>query len=344
METRVLSPRSETILKSIVGQYIVRAMPVPSQSVINDYELAVSPATIRNEMAHLEQEGYIIRPHPSAGSIPSDKGYRYYVETLSDIELPLAEQLLISHLFHQVEREVEEWLSLAATLTAQLVQNVAIVTMPKPANCQFKHVELVALKESLALVVLVLHGARLREQLITFDQVISESELTTIANKLNVAYSGLTRAKISTEKIKLPPTEQQVTDCLLKIMQDEDEQENEQSCLDGLHFTLNQPEFRRGQRGQALMELVDCRNLMRTITPEELGDYGVQVIIGKENKTEAIQDYSVVISKYGLAEEAVGIVSVVGPTRMPYGRTISAVSYLSSVLSRLVAELYERRS
>jgi heat-inducible transcriptional repressor len=344
MEARVLSLRSETILKSIVGQYIVRAMPVPSQSVINDYELAVSPATIRNEMAHLEQEGYIIRPHPSAGSIPSDKGYRYYVETLSDIELPLAEQLLISHLFHQVEREVEEWLSLAATLTAQLVQNVAIVTMPKPANCQFKHVELVALKESLALVVLVLHGARLREQLITFDQVISESELTTIANKLNVAYSGLTRAKISTEKIKLPPTEQQVTDCLLKIMQDEDEQENEQSCLDGLHFTLNQPEFRRGQRGQALMELVDCRNLMRTITPEELGDYGVQVIIGKENKTEAIQDYSVVISKYGLAEEAVGIVSVVGPTRMPYGRTISAVSYLSSVLSRLVAELYERRS
>lgn len=340
----MLSPRSETILKSIVGQYIVRAMPVPSQSVINDYELAVSPATIRNEMAHLEQEGYIIRPHPSAGSIPSDKGYRYYVETLSDIELPLAEQLLISHLFHQVEREVEEWLSLAATLTAQLVQNVAIVTMPKPANCQFKHVELVALKDSLALAVLVLHGARLREQLITFDQVISQPELITIANKLNVAYSGLTRAKISTEKIKLSPTEQQVTDCLLKIMQDEDEQEYEQSYLDGLHFTLNQPEFRQSQRGQVLTELVDCRKLMRTITPEELDSYGVQVIIGKENKTEAIQDYSVVISKYGLAEEAVGIVSVVGPTRMPYGRTISAVSYLSSVLSQLVAELYGRRS
>ena len=124
----MLSPRSETILKSIVGQYIARAVPVPSQSIINDYELAVSPATIRNEMAHLEQEGYIIRPHPSAGSIPSDKGYRFYVESLSDIELPLAEQFLISHLFHQVEREMEEWLSLAATLTAQLVQNVAMVS------------------------------------------------------------------------------------------------------------------------------------------------------------------------------------------------------------------------
>ena len=336
----MLSPRSETILKSIVGQYIARAVPVPSQSIINDYELAVSPATIRNEMAHLEQEGYITRPHPSAGSIPSDKGYRYYVETLSDIELPLAEQLLISHLFHQVERELEEWLSLAAALTAQLAQNVAIVTMPKPANCQFKHLELVALKDSLVLVVLVLHGARLKQQLITFDQVISQSELTKVANKLNVAHSGLTRARILANKINLSPTEQQVTDCLLKIMQAEDGQEYEKSCLDGLHFTLNQPEFRRGHRGLALMELVDCQKLLKTVAPEELGSRGVQVIIGKENKTEDIQDYSVVISKYGLPEEAAGIVSVVGPTRMPYGRTISAVGYLSSMLSQLVAELY----
>jgi heat-inducible transcriptional repressor len=336
----VLSPRSETILKSIVGQYIARAVPVPSQSIINDYELAVSPATIRNEMAHLEQEGYIIRPHPSAGSIPSDKGYRYYVETLNDIELPLAEQLLISHLFHQVEREMEEWLSLAAALTAQLAQNVAIVTMPKPANCQFKHLELVSLKDSLVLVVLVLYGARLKQQLITFDQVISQSELTKVATKLNIAYSGLTRTRILTKKIKLSPTERQVTDCLLKIMQAEDEQEYEKSCLDGLHFTLNQPEFRRGQRGLALMELVDCQKLLQTVAPEELGSPGVQVIIGKENKTEAIQDYSVVISQYGLPEEAAGIVSVVGPTRMPYARTISAVDYLSSVLSQLVAELY----
>jgi len=338
----VLSPRSETILKSIVGQYIARAVPVPSQSIINDYELAVSPATIRNEMAHLEQEGYITRPHPSAGSMPSDKGYRFYVETLSDIELPLAEQFLISHLFHQVEKDLEEWLSLAATLTAQLVQNVAIVAMPKTANCQFKHLELVALKDLLALVVLVLQGARLKQQLITFDRAVSQSELTRIANKLNKAYSSLTRKKISAKKIKLSPAEKQLTDCLLKIMQAEDEHEFEQSRLDGLHFTLNQPEFRQGQRMLALMELADCGNLLKSVAPEGLGG-GVQVIIGKENKAEAIQDCSVVISQYGLPEEAVGIMSVVGPTRMPYARTISTVGYLSSVLNRLVAELYGRK-
>lgn len=326
-----------------MGQYIARAVPVPSQSIINDYELAVSPATIRNEMAHLEQEGYITRPHPSAGSVPSDKGYRFYVETLSDIELPLAEQFLISHLYHQVEREMEEWLSLTATLAAQLVQNVAIVAMPRTSHCQFKHLELVALREPLVLVVLVLEGARLKQQLLTFDKAIAQPDLAKTANKLNKAYSGLSRAKISEKKLKLSPAEKQVSDCLLKIMQGEDEHEFEPSRLDGLHFTINQPEFRQGQRVLALMELVEGRNLLKSLAPEGPGEVGVRVIIGKENKAEAIQECSVVISQYGLPEEAVGIMGVVGPTRMPYARTISTVGYLSSVLNRLVAELYGRK-
>ena len=336
----MLSPRTEKILKSIVGQYIVRAAPIPSQSIVNDCELRVSTATIRNEMARLEQEGYITRCHPSAGSIPSDKGYRYYVESLSDIGLPLAEQRLIRHLFHQVEKELEEWLRLAATLIAQLVQNMAIVTMPKPANCQFKHLELIALQDSLVLVVLVLHGAKVKQQLIIFDQVISQSELTTIANKLNVAYSSLTSPQILAKDIRLSSTEQQLTNCLLKIMQAEDEQEHEEPYLDGLHFILNQPEFAHNQRMLPLMELVDHRNLLRIIAPRGLTSHGVRVVIGKENKAKVIQDYSVVISRYGPPKEAVGTIGVIGPTRMPYARAISTVSYLSSVLSGLAAELY----
>ncbi|MCK5433704.1 MAG: heat-inducible transcription repressor HrcA, partial [Dehalococcoidales bacterium] len=309
----MLSPRTETILKSIVGQYITRATPVPSQSIINDYELGVSAATIRNEMAYLEQEGYINRPHPSAGSIPSDKGYRYYVESLTDIKLPLAEQCLIGHLFHQVERELGEWLSLAATLTAQLAQNMAVVTMPKPVGCQFKHLELVALQDSLALVVLVLRGARIKQQLVTFDQIISQPELTAITNKLNAAYSGLTSTQIIAKNIDLSPTEQQLTDCLIKIMQAEDEQEYEEPYLNGWHFMLNQPEFIRSRRMLALMELVEHRNLLSTIVPRQLPSQGVQVIIGKENKAEAIHDFSVVISQYGLPQEAIGTIGVIGP-------------------------------
>ena len=338
----MLSFRTEKVLKSIVGQYIVRATPVPSQSIIKDYELKVSPATIRNEMAYLEQEGYITRCHPSAGSIPSDKGYRYYVESLSDIELPLAEQRLIRHLFHQIERELEEWLRLTAKLLAQLVQNMAIVTTPKPANCQFKHLELIALQDSLALIVLILHAAKVKQQLITFDQLMPQLKLTAIANKLNIAYSDLTSSQILAKGIKLSSFEQQLTDCLLKMMQTEDEQKHEEPYLDGLHFMLNQPEFAHNQRMLPLMELVDHRNLLRIIAPQGLTSHGVQVVIGKENKAEVIQDYSVVISRYGLAKEAAGTIGVIGPTRMPYARAISTVSYLSSVLSGLMAELYGR--
>lgn len=338
----MLSPRQETILKSIVGQYITRATPVPSQSIIRDCELGISSATIRNEMADLEHGGYIIRPHPSAGSIPSDKGYRYYVESIGNITLPLAEQRLVSHLFHQVERELGDWLTLAATLIAQMVQNTAVVAMPKPEACQFKHLELVSLQDSMALVVLVLGGARVRQQLIIFDQAMSQPELTAIASKLSTAYPGLTGTQVSAKAAKLSPIQRQITDCLVKIMGVEDDQEHEEHYLDGLYFMLNQPEFAHTQRLLALMELVERRDLLRSIVPPGLTGRGVQVIIGKENRQEAIRDYSVVIGRYGLPKEAVGIIGVIGPTRMPYARTIATVRYLSSVLSILMAKLYGR--
>ncbi len=341
----MLSPRTEAILKVIVGQYITRATPVPSQSITSDPELRVSAATIRNEMAHLEQEGYITRRHVSAGSIPSDKGYRCYVESLGDVRFPLAEQRLVSHLFHQVEGELDAWLNLAATLIAQRVQNVAMVTMPKVEACQFRHLELVSLQDSLVLVVLILRGAQVRQQLITFDQVVSQLELTVIANKLSDAYTGLTSSQILAKEVELSSIEKQITDCLVKVMEAEDSQEYEAPYLDGLHFTLNQPELTHNRWLElSLMELIEQRNLLRSIIPSQPTSKGVQVIIGKENKTEAIHDYSVVISQYGLPEEAVGNIGVIGPTRMPYGRTIATVGYLSLVLSALVAKLYGRET
>ena len=114
----MLPPRTEAILKSVVEQYITQQVPVPSQGILKECSLAVSPATIRNEMAYLEEAGYITRPHTSAGGIPSDKGYRYYVESLINLQLSLVEQRLITHLFHQVEKDMEEWLHLAAAFIA----------------------------------------------------------------------------------------------------------------------------------------------------------------------------------------------------------------------------------
>jgi len=323
-----------------VGQYIIRAAPVSSQSVVADHELGVSSATIRNEMALLEREGYTIRPHTSAGSVPTDKGYRYYVESLGDIELPLTERVFIGHLFHQVERDLQEWLSLAAALMARLVQNVAIVTVPKPEHCEFKYLEMVSLKDSLALVVLVLHGARVKQQLLTFDQIVTQAGLTAIANKLNASYAGLTCSKISAKAIELSPVEQQVRDCIVNMMQAEDEQEYDESFLDGWHFMLSQPEFARGDLMSPLMELVEQRSLLKTILPQGQEGEGIQVVIGKENKAEVAQKYSLVFRRYSLSGEAMGTIGVIGPTRLPYSRAISTVDYISQVLGELAAELY----
>lgn len=339
----VLSPRTETILKSIVEQYVTKALPVSSQGVLSDSELGISAATVRNEMVNLEQEGYITRSYFSAGSIPSDRGYRYYVESLGDVKLPLTEQRLISHLFHQVEVEVEEWLSLAATIMAQMVRNMAVATMPRPVACRFRYLELISLQGTTVLVVLVLRGAKVKQQLITFDQIISQPELTAIANKLNAAYSGLASFQISTKGTKLLAIEQQVTDCSVKMMKTEDSQRYEESYLEGISYTLSQPEFARNRRlALVLVELVEQRALLRSILPPKVSSGKVQVIIGKENRSEMVHDYSVVISQYGLPEEAVGTIGVIGPTRMSYARAIATVSYLSSVLSELEARLYGR--
>jgi heat-inducible transcriptional repressor len=339
----MLAPRSSKILNYIVRQYIERAAAVPSQDIADKAQLGISPATIRNEMAFLEKEGYLIRPHTSAGCIPSDKGYRHYVESIENVRLPLEEQHLISHTFHQAEREVEAWLSLTATLLARLVQNVAVVSLPKSTDCRLKHLELIAVHDTQALAVVVLDGAKVKQKLVSFSQAVAQPSLTIVSSKMNSDYNGLTAAQIAAKKIDEPtPLEKQATDFLVDIMQAEDKKEYQEPYLEGWHFILNQPEFAHSDRMRALMELVEGRGLLKVIVPDTLGRQGVRVIIGKENQNEVVQNCSVVISRYGLPEEATGTIAVVGPTRMPYTRTIPTVYYLSSVLTRLLAGLYGR--
>src|SRR4030042_277911 len=214
-----LTPRREAVLSIIVSEYIVTAFPVASETIFRSYQLGVSPATIRNDMAFLEEEGYIARPHTSAGSVPLDKGYRHYVESLaSEAELPLEEQYRIRKLFREVEEEFERWLKLAATIAARLVRNAALVTFPKPRQCRFKHLELVALQEFAALMVLVLSEAILKRQLLSFEEPVTQERLTIMTKKLNAAYLGLTISEIVAKKLELPSEETQVTEAVIDMM------------------------------------------------------------------------------------------------------------------------------
>ncbi|MGI2336463.1 MAG: heat-inducible transcriptional repressor HrcA [Dehalogenimonas sp.] len=337
----MLSQRSETILSSIIRQYVTSAAPVSSSAVISECGLDVCSATVRNEMVRLEEEGYIVKPHHSAGSVPSDKGYRYFVESIKNVRLPIAEQTLINHLFHQVEKEMENWLSLAAGLVSQRAHNVALVTQPKQFSARYHHLELVTLQESLVLAVLIMRGARVRQQLVSFENPIGQFELNTISGRLNEAYDGLSKGKIEQHNLCLSETEKKARGAIIKMLQAEDEQGNEEPYLEGLNYLLEQPEFNKSNRAQSLMELVEKRRLGRMLSDEEF-DEDIKVFIGQENREESIRDYSVVLGTYGLADEARGMLGVIGPTRMNYEKTIAAVRYLSLVMSALVAELYGR--
>jgi len=352
----VLSQRTGTILKSIVNWYIEHGVPVSSQVLVHDYDLGVSSATVRNEMAFLEQEGYIFRPHTSSGSVPSDKGYRFYVGSLEECSLPVSEQRMISHLFHQVEGRMDEWLSLGANVVSRLAQNTTVITVPRQSESQLRHVELVSIQDNLVLMVVVLRGARIKQQLVNLDHSVAQIELSVLSDKLNQQYAGESVARIKEAGNVMGDLEKQMTENLIKIMQQEGEEEFTQTYLEGLHFMLNQPEFTHtyleclhfmlnqpefthSQRTSAVMEMLEHPAMLRAILPQIQENGQVMVVIGSENKAEVAHDCSLVLSRYGL-KDASGAIIVVGPTRMAYSRVISSVNYLSLLLSHLVAELY----
>ena len=274
--------------------------------------------------------------------MPSDKGYRFYVETLREIRLPVNQQRMVSHLFHQVETRLDEWVRLTAAILAHLSQNMALVATARSARVLFKHVELVSIQDRTALIVLVLHGARVRQQLAAFPQPVTQEELTAVSNRLNHSLAGLTSVEIESGTLELGETEKQVLSAVVALMKSEDVVTLEDPYLEGLQHIFSQPEFANPQRALTLVDLLEQRNLMRVILPHDLSERGVHVYIGEENEAEPIHNLSVIISKYGLPGEAVGCIAVIGPTRMSYVRGIASVDYLADVLTRLIARLYGR--
>ena len=336
----MLTRRRDKILSIIIGEYISKGVPV-SSDVVAKKGLGVSPATIRNEMMELEEEGYLVQPHTSAGRIPTDKGYRHYIESLmSFARLSREEQFLIRHQFHQVERAVEEWTRLAAAILAGMVHNVALVTLPKPIEARFKHLELISLQELLVLLVLVLKEAKLRQQMLNLEQNVSQEELSASARKLTAVYAGLTASEIAAKDLKLSPVEEQVMQIVSELMREEEGEEYEEPYIDGLRHMLKQPEFATSDKIAAIMEMLEQKSLLKSFLPRVLTGEGVRVVIGRENKENTMRDCSVILTRYGIPGEVGGAIGVMGPTRMEYQRAIPTVSFMSTVMSELVAELY----
>jgi heat-inducible transcriptional repressor len=335
----MLAERRSRILSLIVDEYVESAMPVGSETMVRKYRLPVSSATIRNEMARLEEEGYITHPHTSAGRVPSDKGYRYYIESLmEEQDLTQEERETIRHQFHQAGRELEEWVRLAAAVLAQAVRNMAVVTTPRSPYCRLKHLELVSLHDLAVLLVLVLQDGRLMQQVLTLSEALSQDELTAAAHRLTDLYKGLTASQAQSKVVELSLLESRVMDEVRALMTAEDEGRYDEAFLEGVPLVLGQPEFSRTEKMLDLLAVLDEYSLTRMLPLRSLAGEGVTVVIGRENQEGALRECSLLVTRYGVPGALSGALAVLGPTRMRYPRTISTVRYVGALMSDLVSQ------
>jgi heat-inducible transcriptional repressor len=338
----ILTPRRQHILGLVVRRYIEAASPVSSRSVSGHPDLQVSSATVRNEMAYLEEHGYLTHPHTSAGRVPTEKGYRYFVEQLMvDVALPLDERLMIEHQFHQAQLDLGEWMRLAATVLAHSSRGAAIVASPQLHRCRFKHLELISTHGSLVLLVLVLQEGMVKQQILSTETARSQEDLSRVSRYLNDVFAGLHAEEISQQLAPLPAFEVQVGTVVVHQMKWIDS-ESGPVYRDGLVNVLAQPEFL--QSGQQVAEVFAAGGPLDVVVGEMLSvtaDRGsVQIVIGGEGLRSELADFSLVLSRYGVSGYATGALGVLGPMRMPYGRAVSVVRFVSRLLSNLTVQLY----
>lgn len=337
----MLQARQAQILRLIIDDYIASANPVGSATIVRRHGLGVSSATVRHAMAELEEQGYINHPHTSAGRIPSDKGYRYYVETLMEEEdVDVTTRVTVQHQFHQVTTDLEEWVQLAASVLSRLTGTAALVSRPRSPQVRLRRLELVMLQEFLALMVMVLQESRLKRQLVSFEEPVTQEGLDQIAQRMNASLAGRSLAEVGN---LLPPPagpEQQVWRAATRVLQSLEEEAREDVYVDGLRQLLRQPEFSRGERGHEVLELLADPRVLGEILPRLLAGEGVRVLIGAENEEETMRECSLILTRYGGAEVPGGLLGLLGPTRLPYERAIPTVRFMGEVMESLLAEIY----
>lgn len=339
-----MTARRQAVLGLLVRSYIEKGLPVGSKAFVETYGLDISAATIRNEMAALEELGYLTHPHTSAGRVPTDLGYRFFVEhLLGDTELPLPEQHMIRHQFYQAQLELDQWVRLAVAVLAHTTRKAALATPPRARQSKFKHLELIGLRDTVVLLVLVLMGGTVKQQMLALDVAVEQDALSRLSAQLNDQFYGLSTGEIRRQIAALPDLGRQVAGIVDEVMEAIDRQADDLVYRDGLVHVLQEPEFSEGGQVRGIVQTLEGPSLAGIVAtaaqPLEVG--GVQVLIGGEGRWREFSDLVLVLSRYGVTGGASGLLGVVGPLRMTYDRTIGAVRYVSRLMSDLVGEWYE---
>jgi heat-inducible transcriptional repressor len=338
-----LSERQKFILALIIRDYIETAQPVGSQRLVEHYKLDVSSATVRNDMLALTEMGYLRQPHTSAGREPTEDGYGYFVRQLmGHTELPAPTKRTIVHQFYQAGTDVDRWMRLAASVLAHQAQAASLVTAPRSDRAIFKHLELIGTHGRQVLMVLVLSGGKVNQQMLALAEPVPQEQLSQVAQVINRLCQGLDSEGIAKLAILSSALEQDIQKLITDDMRRSGEAVAGELYRDGLTHVLAEPEFGEADVARRALRILEERPLLedllsRTVLSGEMG--GVQVLIGGEGTWEELRECSMVLARYGAPGLATGTLGVLGPMRMPYGRTISTVRFVADLLSDLVEDM-----
>jgi heat-inducible transcriptional repressor len=340
-ESPSLTPRQAKLLGIVIQEYVKSAQPVGSSTIAQHYELGVSPATIRNDLAALEREGLLTHPHTSAGRVPTDAGYRYFVQyLLSDSELPTAERREIRVQFSQARQELDQWLRLSTSVLARTTQAAALATAPRTSISRYKHLELVAIHGIKVLLILVLQEGAVKQQLLDLDQPMEQEELSRTSNELNAHLVGLSASAINDKVGGLSPFARQVALLVVDLIANMDRQSNSTIYRDGLMQILDAPEFAEGDNVRRIVQVFEEQSVLEQVVDQYGGVDDIHVVISGDGRFAELRDISLVLARYGVMDRATGLLGVMGPRRMLYGRTMGAVRFVAALMSEMVDEIY----
>ena len=340
-----LTDRQRLILGLVVQDYVNSAKPVGSKTLVTKYDLDLSSATIRNEMMALSDAGFLRQPHTSAGRIPTEDGYRFFVRQLMQrSDLPETLKHTITHQFYQARHNSKDWVHLAASILAHQSNAASIVTAPITKDTRFKLLQLIPTTGRQVLMVLVTMNGNVSQQMLVLAEPVQQEKLTATAEKL----SSILFNKDFSEFETIPDLHSLGKD-IYKLASEEMRRSSQSIAgeiyQEGWTNVLSEPEFSNSETALRALKVLEEPTMLgellsQTVKNSEIG--GVQVLIGGEGNWEELSDCSLVLGRYGVQDLASGYLGVLGPIRMPYGHTISTVNFVSRLMSNIVSENMEK--
>lgn len=339
-----LNKREKSILRYIIQQFILTASPVGSKNITKKYDIGISAATVRNIMADLEEYGYINHPHTSAGRIPTDKGYRFYVDSLKDImHLGELEKGMINKGLVKAELDTEELLDISSTLLSNITKQLACVSYPKIDTAIFNKMQIVRLSSTKILVVISINSGLVKTITLEIKSFIKDSQFTSVQRLLNERLNGLTFKEIRatfSERFKDIRKEQRPLIHLFVNSVDKifkDITQTDKIVIKGAKNVFNQPEFGDPQKFQGIIELIEDKEIIIHVLEksESIANDQVFISIGSENEFKELNEYSFISKEYK-QDDIHGTLAVIGPKRMEYSKVIAIVDYVAKSLSQVL--------